>query len=225
MAVAELYKQEVENGWRALDQDTVHAPAWGHILGKCHEHNLPFVVALSGYRDPRMPIGKAGHRVIGFAYLDVASRGVMGSVNTNAKCSGRIYVMVDPQYRRARIGTALLDAVLRTVSPQYSPKEHSYQWENPRDDSTYYECRYNNHSEQRQWRSILMEVYVQNHGTVEKTTQGEEYQAIWNWLEMDLSMNLISHSPMFGRADRLPTSPLLDLLVFEHRCCPAEILV
>ncbi|KAK8088200.1 Acyl-CoA N-acyltransferase [Apiospora hydei] len=224
-AVAGLYKQEVETGWRALDQDVVQPPSWERILGNCQEQNLPFVVALSGYRDPRMPIGKAGHRVIGFAFLEVASRGIMGSVTTNAKCSGRVYVMVDPQHRRARIGTALLDAVLRAVSPQYGPKENSYQWENPQDNSTYHECRYNSHSEQRQWRSILMEVYVQNHGTKEKTTMGEEYQAIWNWLEMDLGMNLISHSPMFGRADRLPTSPLLDRLVFEHRCCPAEILV
>ncbi|KAK7951179.1 Acyl-CoA N-acyltransferase [Apiospora aurea] len=225
VAVAGIYKQEVENGWRALDQDVVQPPSWGHILGNCQEQNLPFVVALSGYRDPRMPIGKAGHRVIGFAFLEVASRGITGSVTTNAKCSGRVYVMVDPQHRRARIGTALLDAVLRAVSPQYSPKENSYQWENPQDNSTYHECRYDSHSAQRQWRSILMEVYVQNHGTKEKTTKGEEYQAIWNWLEMDLGMNLISHSPMFGRADCLPTSPLLDRLVFEHRCCPAEILV
>ncbi|KAK8050414.1 hypothetical protein PG994_012144 [Apiospora phragmitis] len=225
MAVAELYKQEVENGWRASDQDAVHPPSWAKILGQCHEHNLPFVVALSGYRDPRMPTREAGHRIIGFSFLDVASRGVVGSINTNAKCSGRLYVMVDPLRRRARIGTALLDAVLRAVSPQYSPKEHSYQWENPREDPTYFECRYNTHSEKRQWCSILIEVYIQNQGTKAKTTKGDEYQAIWNWLEMDFNMNLISHSPMFGRADRLTTSPLLDRLIFEHRCCPAEDLV
>lgn len=223
--VAQLYHQEVENGWRALDQTAVDAQSWTRVLSRCHEQNLPFVVALSGYRDPHMPISKAGHQVTGFAFLDVASRGVMGSVITNAKCSGRVYVMVAPQHRRARIGTALLDAVLKAVSPQYSPKELSYQWVNPHEKPAYFACRFNPHSEKRQWCSILMEVYVQNKGTKEKTTKGEEYQAIWDWLEMDLSMNLISHSPVFGRADHLPTSPILDQLVFEHRCCPAEDLV
>ncbi|KAK7924538.1 hypothetical protein PG985_006592 [Apiospora marii] len=223
--VAQLYQQEVETGWRALDQKPVDAQSWARILSHCHEHNLPFVVALSGYRDPRMPVSKAGHQVVGFAFLDVASRGIVGSVITNAKCSGRLYVIVAPQHRRARIGTALLDAVLKVVSPQYSPKELSYQWVNPRDDPTYFPRRHNPHSEERQWCSILMEVYVQNRGTKENTTKGEEYQAVWNWLEMDLSMDLISHSPVFGRADHLPTSPILDQLVFEHRCCPADIPV
>ncbi|KAK7969861.1 hypothetical protein PG988_008934 [Apiospora saccharicola] len=223
--VAQLYRQEVENGWRALDQKALDAQSWAHVLGRCQEHHLPFVVALSGYRDSRMPISKAGHQVIGFAVLDVASRGIVGSVATTAKCSGRLYVMVAPQHRRARIGTALLDSVLNIVSPQYSPKELSYQWESPHENHAYYPCRFNPHSEKRQWCSILMEVYVQNKGTKENTTKGEEYQAIWNWLEMDLSMNLISHSPMFGRADHLPTSPILDRLVFEHRCCPTEMRV
>ncbi|KAK8873159.1 acyl n-acyltransferase protein [Apiospora arundinis] len=222
--VAELYNHEVRNGWRALDRDPVYPPSWLQILNGCHEHNLPFVVALSGYRDPSMPITQAGHRVIGFAYLDMACRGIIGSVRTNAKESGRLYVMVDPQYRRARIGTAMVDAVLRAVSPHHTPKEHSYQWENPRENPDYFDYRYDAHSEKRQWCSILMEVYVQNQGTKEDTTKGDEYQTIWNWLEMDLSMNLISHSPRCGCANNLPTSPFLDRLVFEHRCSPAEIL-
>lgn len=225
ITVAKLYNQEVENGWRALDQDAVNPQSWTQILRNCRDEILPFVVALSGYRDPNVPIGQAGHQVIGFAYLDIASRGVIGSVRTNTKCSGRLYVMVDPQHRRTRIGTALLDAILRVVSPQYMPKEQSYQWENPRGDSNYFECRSNAHSQKRRWCSILMEVYIQNHGTRERTKRGDEYQVIWNWLEMDFSMNILSHSPIFGRADRLPTSPLLDQLVFEHRCSPADILV
>lgn len=212
--VAAIYNEEVRTGWRALDQDPVLAEKFRSVLATTHRQNLPFFVALSGWRDPSVPVEKAGHKVIGFAFVDIAGRGIIGSTQTHSKTL-RLYVMVEPGSRQKRVGTAMIDAVLRLVSPQYTAKERAYQFVNPQKNPIYRAIPQN--PDVRSWRSVLMEVYVKNLREKKLTEKGTEYRVIWNWLEEDHHMMLINHLEMCNKASHL-SDQWLDRLLFEHKC-------
>jgi hypothetical protein len=212
-AVAAIYNQEVRYGWRSLDEKPVGLEAWRGIFNQCKTLKLPFVVALTEYRNPYIPIEQAGHKLMGFAFLDIASRGITGSINSSGKHSARLYVLVDPQYRRNRVGTALLDSVMSMASPSYHKKEDSYQFENPNMDPVYFPANKN----PREYRTILIEVCVKNHGTKDDTAKGEEYQFIWNFLEGEFQTFLQSHAVSFGRCESQNPPVFLDRMIFEHQ--------
>lgn len=212
-AVAAIYNQEVQYGWRSLDEKPVSLPAWHGILNQCRSLKLPFVVALTEYRNPHVPIEQAGHQVMGFAFLDIGSRGITGSINSTGKHSARLYVLVDPQYRRNRVGTALLDAVMSMASPSYHQKEESYQFENAENDPVYLPA----HRNPREYRTILIEVCVKNLGNKDDTANGDEYQFIWNFLEGEFQTFLHSHAVSFGRCETQNPPFYLDRLIFEHQ--------
>ncbi|ORY69540.1 uncharacterized protein BCR38DRAFT_520491 [Pseudomassariella vexata] len=209
--VAAIYNHEIKEGWHAVDQDPVDPAGFKHILENCKKEKMPFIVALDKYNNPYDP--KETHAVIGFVFIDIAGRGIFGSLKTNSKESGRLYIMVSPEYRQQRVGTALLDSILAMVSHTYNSKELSYQWENKTDDSVHKVCYRN----PRQWRTLIMEVYVQSFGSKEKTEKSDEYRFILDWLSDEFALYLISHSVGFGRNDNLG-DPWLDRLVFEHIC-------
>ncbi|KAK6087959.1 hypothetical protein SCUP234_01025 [Seiridium cupressi] len=211
--VARIYNQEVCQGWRALDQESQTVAAFTQLLQLSRVEKIPFVVAMSEYRNPNIPIHEADHRVIGFAFLDVASRGVFGSTKSNGKHSAKMFVMVDPDFRRHRVGTALIDRVLIITSRGYLPKELSYQFENPDHDPTYNPELYN----PRQWRTVQLEIFIQNLGNVATTIEGDEFKFIRDWLRIDFQFTLDMHTSNYGIADR-HGQMLLDRVVFEHRC-------
>lgn len=212
--VAAIYNDEVRNGWRALDQEPVPAEKFRNILAVTHRQGLPFFVALSGWRDPNVPVADAGHKVIGFAFVDIAGRGIIGSTETHSETL-RLYVVVERESRRNRVGTAMIDAVLQLVSPQYIAKERAYQFVNPHKNPIYRAIPQN--PEVRPWRSVVLEVYVENLREKKLTEKGTEYQAVWNWLEEDHRMMLINHLEMCSKASHL-SDQWLDRLLFEHKC-------
>ncbi|KAI1879739.1 hypothetical protein JX265_002693 [Neoarthrinium moseri] len=213
--VTRIYNQEVREGWRAVDQEPLPATAWQNIFKACRREKLPFIVALSEYRNPNTAIEEAGHKVIGFAYLDVASRGVSGSVQSSARVSARLYVFVDPQHRRNRVGTALLDRICIMTSRSYICKEQSYQWETPSLDAAYFDEWRN----ARKYRTLTLEVYIENLGTGKKTEEGEEYQWIYNFLEEEFAFYKKLRTHHFAvKSDPEGFDIHLDRLIFEHRC-------
>ncbi|KAH8673774.1 hypothetical protein BX600DRAFT_433387 [Xylariales sp. PMI_506] len=218
-AVADIYNQEVYKGWRALDENPVDAADWQIVLENCRRERMPFIVALSGYRNPNFTVEQSNHKVIGFACLDVASRGIVGSVYSRGKHSARIYVMVKPQLRKCRVGTALIDKIFSLSSLSYNKKDPAYQFIDPWMDPLYDSKSFDT----GEYRTLLMEIYVKNLGSKEKTTQGEEYNFIWNFLEDDFQMHLKSHSVGFACAENQGSRIFLDRLIFEHQCRDVDV--
>jgi hypothetical protein len=212
--VTRIYNQEIGQGWRALDQEPQTVQAFITFLRFCCSENIPFIVAMSEYRNPNIPIEEVDHRVIGFAFLDVASRGIFGSTRSIGQHSGRLYVMVDSTFRRNRVGTALIDRMLITTSRGYLPKELSYQFLNPNNDPAYQSELYN----PREWRIVLMEVYVENLGNIATTKAGQEYQFIRQWLETEFRFTFSTYTSNFGIADCLDDQKYVDRLLLEYRC-------
>lgn len=213
MAVCTIYAQEVSDGWRALDQVAPDVEKFQNHLQLCQQQNIPFLVAMSGYRNPHIPVADQRHRVIGFAFLDIASRGVFGSTESNGKHSGRLYVMVDDRFRNMRVATALIDRMLIITSRGYLEKEASYQWVNPKNDPAYFpEGR-----SPRQWRTIQMEIYLENRGCPKETKDCQEYNFIRDWLQLDFNFIEDSYTSHYAIADHLLNKPL-DRLVLEHQC-------
>lgn len=212
--VAAIYNDEVRNGWRALDQEPIPAEKFRNVLAVTHRQGLPFFVALSGWRDSSVPASEACHKVIGFAFVDIAGRGIIGSTQTHSRTL-RLYVVVEPRSRKSRLGTAMIDAVLQLVSPKYTAKERAYQFVNPLKNPIYQ--TFSQNPKVRSWRSVLMEAYVENIREKNLTEKGTEYQAIRSWLEEDHRMMLINHLEMCNKASHL-SGQWLDRLLFEHKC-------
>ncbi|KAI0167722.1 hypothetical protein BJ166DRAFT_610468 [Pestalotiopsis sp. NC0098] len=213
MACCTIYAQEVSNGWRALDQVAPGVEKFQNHLQLCQQQNIPFLVAMSGYRNPHLPIADQRHRVIGFAFLDIASRGLFGSTESNGKHSGRLYVMVNDRFRNNRVATALIDRMLIITSRGYLEKEASYQWVNPKNDPAYFpEGR-----SPRQWRTIQMEIYLENRGCPKDTKDCQEYNFIRDWLQLDFNFTEENYTSNYAIADHLLNKPL-DCLVLEHQC-------
>jgi L-amino acid N-acyltransferase YncA len=211
--VTRIYNHEVINGWRALDQEPQTAHTFCNHLRYCRSEQIPFIVAMSGYRNPYVPLNEASHEVIGFAFLDIANRGIFGSSKSNAKHSGKVFIVVDPKVRRNRVATALLDRLLIITSRGYLEKEMSYQFINPKNDPVY-EPELRN---PRQWRVLQMEIYVKNQSNVEATQRGDEYSLIRDWLSIDFNFTMDSYTSNYGIAER-QVKIYLDRVVFEHRC-------
>lgn len=206
--VAEIYKKEVREGWGALDERPLPVATWRSIRKTCWDETLPFIVAMSGYRNPHIPVGQGNHKVIGFIFLDIGNRGIAGSMASPGKCSAKIYILVDPEYRRQRLGTSLLDAVFLRTSRPYMYKEDSYQFVNP-DGYDLYRERF---SRIRRFNSIFMEVYIKNLGGRGKTTEGEEYKFFDKFLG-DFDMSRVAHMGNFA----VIRETFLDRLIFEHK--------
>ncbi|KAF2999973.1 hypothetical protein E8E14_006017 [Neopestalotiopsis sp. 37M] len=179
--VSRIYTEEICNGWRALDQAPLDDEEFREHFRFCQKEGIPFLVAMSGYRNPHVPVTEQKHRVLGFAFLDIASRGLFGSAASNGKHSGRLYLIVDSRVRYNRIATALLDRMLIITSRGYLGNESSYQWVNPRQDSAYHQEGRGS----RQWRTLQLEIYLQNLGTEGETKRGQEYEWIQDWLKVE----------------------------------------
>ncbi|ETS76291.1 hypothetical protein PFICI_11678 [Pestalotiopsis fici W106-1] len=211
--ICRIYAEEVCNGWRALDQVPLGIESFQEHFRLCRKDNIPFLVAMSGYRNPHIPVTEQKHRVLGFAFLDIASRGLFGSAESNGKHSGRLYFMVDSRVRYNRIATALLDRMLIITTRGYLANESSYQWLNPDNDPAYNaEGR-----TPRQWRTLQLEIYLKNLGTEAETKNGQEYGWIRDWLQVEFQFFESSFTSNYGFADRRGDTTL-DRLVLERRC-------
>ncbi|KAH6654274.1 hypothetical protein BKA67DRAFT_274035 [Truncatella angustata] len=217
--VTVIYNGEVAEGHRALDHDTISVQAFQAYLQHCRKEKIPFIVAMSEYRNPNIPVEQVDHRVIGFAFLDVASRGIFGSTRSNGKHSARMYVMVAKHHRSNRVGTALIDRMLVMTSRGYIKKENSYQWINPKNDPAYFSELRN----PREWRVILMEIYIKNLGNVRNTHRDNEYKFVLKWLTLDFLFHMVSYTSNFGKDDR--HLDFVDRALFEHRCNDSDGLI
>lgn len=211
--VAQIYNREVKAGYRVLDREPVSFASFSYHLRYCQEEQIPFIVAMSEYRNPNMPLEEADHRVIGFAFFDIASRGIFGSTKSTGNQSAKLHIVVDPSYRRSRVASALLDRVLMMASQDYVAKAPSYQWVDSQNDPVYNKQGGN----PRKWCTVQMEVLIENHGSLRNTALGQEYQFIHNWLELEYDFAIIHHTKNYaicGRHEQM----FLDRLLLEHQC-------
>ncbi|KAI0480697.1 hypothetical protein GGR56DRAFT_671789 [Xylariaceae sp. FL0804] len=114
--VATIYNMEVQ-GIKVADRNPVGVDKFHNVLAGCRTQNMPFVVALGGYAEQDKT---DYHPVIGFAVVDTATRGIQGAYQTHGDIAGKLIVIVHPEYRHARIGTALMDVI------EYNPRKWWY---------------------------------------------------------------------------------------------------
>ncbi|KAI1631314.1 hypothetical protein F4809DRAFT_177739 [Biscogniauxia mediterranea] len=174
--VAEIYNNEVKNGYKVMDVNPVSVEDFRELFLTCVHEKSPFSVAVQGWHQPH-----TNHkpRILGFALVDAVSRGITGSYFTRSRLGGRITVIVHPDFRRKRIGSALIDSILSSCSRIYFPKR-GYPFRNPHGDRRLMRPEY--HPE-RQWHYLEMDVIIRSGENEEETRKGEEFQWIWNYLE------------------------------------------
>ncbi|KAI0602999.1 hypothetical protein F4775DRAFT_7627 [Biscogniauxia sp. FL1348] len=208
--VAEVYNNEVKNGYKVMDVNPVSVEDFQALILACQHDKMPFIVALEGWHPPHKD---ANPRLIGFALVDAVSRGITGSRFTRSCHGGKITVIVHPDFRRKRIGSALIDIILSSCSRTYFPKL-GYQFLNPNQDHTFMRPVYNG----RQWHYLEMDVIVRSGESEEETRKGEEFQWIWNYLEERYLLILVNYGvKMLKNPDTEPVQ-YLDKLTFRHLC-------
>ncbi|KAI3337081.1 hypothetical protein HD806DRAFT_542797 [Xylariaceae sp. AK1471] len=207
-AITAIYNQEIADGYKVMDTKPVSSDNFNRIYSQCLAEKMPFVVAIEGWHGA----ADASHSdVIGFALVTAVYRGISGSYETLSRPGGKLLVIVKPEYRRKKIGTALIDVILSSCSTRYMPKG-GYQFVNIAQDRTL--MRYE--SNPRAWYYLEMEVMILSFENEEKTRQHDEFQWIWNFLEAKFCL-LLKHYD-----DRCFFEPLhkkwLDKLTFRHTC-------
>jgi GNAT superfamily N-acetyltransferase len=207
-AITAIYNQEIADGYKVMDTVPVSSGNFHRIYSQCLDQKMPFVAAIGGWHcaaDESYP------NVMGFGLVTAVDRGISGSYETLSKPGGRLLVIVKPEYRRKKIGTALIDIILSSCSTRYLPKG-GYQFVNITQDRTL--MRYESNS--RKWFYLEMEVMILSVENENKTRQLEEFQWIWNFLEAKFCL-LLKHYD-----DRCFFEPLqkrwLDKLTFRHTC-------
>ncbi|CAJ2506148.1 Uu.00g002780.m01.CDS01 [Anthostomella pinea] len=207
--VAAIYNKEIDEGWRVIDAGKVSPDRFRQLFNGCREEKMPFVVALEGWHDPNI----TDNRVIGFAFIDAISRGIMGAYSTHSRPGGRLTVVVDSEFRRKKVGTALIDVVMTACSTRYLPKL-GHQFVNPLQNRTTMRPEYNS----RYWWYIDMVVHIKSEKTEKMTRQGDEFKWIWDWLESTFVLILIDYDEKCLKDQRQPRGEWLDRLTFRHVC-------
>ena len=210
--VAAIYNQEVQQSYKVFDTQPVSIAQFRTLLKTCREQNQPFIVAVKGRYDPDNNLRR---QVIGFCLLDTLQRGIAGSYEVTARPCGKISLVVHPDWRRKKVGTALLDILLICCSTFYIGK-HGYKWVT-NSDLTYAEPAYN----PRKWYTLQMDVLVRSGKTKKEVEESDEYKWMLEFLEAKFNMQLIRHDEYFCHSPHMylgASQRWLDRLVFEHRC-------
>ncbi|KAI4862875.1 hypothetical protein F4820DRAFT_428823 [Hypoxylon rubiginosum] len=196
------------------DRQDVTPENFNRLLLGCSVNSLPFVVAVQGPAGDKLEDYEPD-RIIGFALVGLATRGLMGSYATSGEHNGKITAVVRREFRRKNVGTALLDVVFTICSPIHNPIrgyevvgifEH-------RGDPTYWPA------ERHPRRFIHLEMdYVLPGGTsIEAVEATDAFQWIDDYLYVNFQMSLVHHDDLYI-SDRRFEPGWFDRLVYRHRC-------
>ncbi|KAI1426017.1 hypothetical protein F5Y12DRAFT_794953 [Xylaria sp. FL1777] len=207
-AIAAIYNQEVADGYNAMDITPVGQEDFRGIYNQSLTEKMPFIVAVKGWYGA---IDATHQEVIGFALITPVSRGIVGSYDTLSKCGGKLLVIVKPECRRKKIGTALMDIIITNCTGWHIPKG-GYQFVNLTHDWISKEFG----SNPRKWWYLEMEVMIRSAEDEEKAREGDEFQWIWNFLEAKFNL-LLKHydEKCFYQPHKMYW---LDKLTFRRDC-------
>ncbi|TRX94763.1 hypothetical protein FHL15_004224 [Xylaria flabelliformis] len=177
--ITAIYNREVSEGYKVMDTKPIRPDDFHTIYKRCQVERMPFVVAVEGYH------GVTDQKIIGVALVTEVSLGIAGSLETLSSRGGKLLVIVEPEYRRKKVGTALIDLIITNCTGWYVSKcgcqfvNYTHDWisnefgRNP-----------------RRWWYLEMEVMILSGDNEETTRKGEEFQWIWNFLEAKFDMML-----------------------------------
>ncbi|KAL0473358.1 hypothetical protein QR685DRAFT_569427 [Neurospora intermedia] len=159
-AVASLYNSE---DVQKFDSVPLGPANFEKILTDTHGHELPFIVAVSG--SARVDTLKDGIRfesnqpqqkvlpsnlqeglVLGFAYLSVWKPGLAGSKTGTSRATAEAHVYVHTSWRRKKIGSALLDRLLASVSLNAKSKKMCDFWDPSRNPAYAAPCQHDRYT-------------------------------------------------------------------------------
>ncbi|KAH7037881.1 uncharacterized protein B0I36DRAFT_428425 [Microdochium trichocladiopsis] len=251
-AVAEIYNLEVRDSHRTLDTNPVAETDFDQLFTRLKAIDAPFLVAVKGWHKSLLPSSPSAARkrrnatttnnknniIIGFALVDVLSPGIAGSPLTCAAPCGRITLIVHPDHRGKRIGTAMMDVILSVCSQRH----HSlggYQFVNPSDDRRFVEPMDN----LRRWYTLFLDLLVESSPesatlyqrfaasadaaapprTAEHRAQRLRQHREWwvaEWLESRFGTLLVEHTERLYKHDSADAKGRgwLDRLVMKHEC-------
>ncbi|RYP90451.1 hypothetical protein DL770_003424 [Monosporascus sp. CRB-9-2] len=211
--VAAIYNREVNNSYKVVDTQPVTVAKFHELLRGCKAHSQPFVVAVAGWHFADME--DCENSIIGFCLVDALERGISGSYNTSTKPCGKIIVVVHPDWRQKKLGTALIDVIMASCSTRYTSRQ-GYQWMSTLDDEVHVRPSYN----KRRWHTLQIQVLVRSGKSKEDVQRGEEYKWIFEFLEVKFALLLTKHDEKlyYHPSQALGLNHWLDRLTFEHRC-------
>ncbi|KAI1131555.1 hypothetical protein F5Y10DRAFT_286461 [Nemania abortiva] len=207
-AITDIYNQEIADGYKVMDTNALRQEDFYKVYVQCVAEKAPFVVAVEGQHEA---IGEGRQEVIGFALVTAVNLGITGSYDTLSRCGGKLLVIVKPEYRRKKIGTALIDILITNCTGWYMPKG-GYQFVNFTND--WISTEFGNKS--RKWWYLQMEVIIRSGADEHATRQGEEFQWIWNFLESKFDL-LLKHYDEKCLCDPRQMK-WLDKLTFRRDC-------
>lgn len=141
-------------------------------------------------------------KILGFAFVAEPRVGFFNAPCPGARHSGHVRVVVHPEHRRNKYGSALLDRILLCLSP-YHRSQIDYEWECP-DNTHIYEkpATYN----RRQYNRIYLETL----------TGAKEKEPEWRSKMLDkFEFKRVAHFSNMLRTDRGDESEWLGLSVWE----------
>ncbi|KAI1313675.1 hypothetical protein F5Y03DRAFT_389974 [Xylaria venustula] len=183
-AIAAIYNQEVADGYKLMDTKPVRQEDFRTIYSQSLVEKMPFVVAVAGWHGA---MNTSHQEVIGFALITAVSRGIAGSYDTSSRRGGKLLVIVKPQCRRKKIGTALMDIIITNCTGWHMSKG-GYQFVNFTHDWMSNEYG----SSPRTWWYLEMDIMIRSAENEERAREGEEFQWIWNFLESKFTL-LLQH--------------------------------
>ncbi|KAI1355816.1 hypothetical protein F5Y01DRAFT_326327 [Xylaria sp. FL0043] len=208
-AIAAIYNQEIADGYKVMDTKPVEINDFQKLYNQSLEEKLPFIVAVEGWYGS---MDTTHHEVAGFALITTVSRGIAGSCETLSTRGGKLVVIVKPEFRRKKIGTALMDIIVTNCTGWHMPKG-GYQFVNFTHDWISTEFGHN----PRKWWYLEIEIMIRSAENEKRAREGEEFQWIWNFLEAKFNL-LLKHydEKCFYQPHKMYW---LDKLTFRRDCC------
>ncbi|KAI0870270.1 hypothetical protein GGS24DRAFT_511008 [Hypoxylon argillaceum] len=207
-AITDIYNHEIAEGYNVMDTNPLEEEDFYKMYNRCVTEKIPFIVAVKGWHGE---IEEPHQTVVGFSLVTAVSLGITGSYETLSSPGGKLLVIVKPEYRRKKIGTALIDILMTNCTGWYISKS-GYQFVNFTHDWISAEFGTN----PRKWWYLDMEVMIRSGEKEEITRKGEEFQWIWNFLESKFDLLLKHYDEKCFYEPRHMT--WLDKLTFRRPC-------
>lgn len=217
-SVTKIYNQEVRTSHRTVDSHEVSEASFTKIFDNCKQSNAPFLVAVKGWLQSSS--GVSPDTIIGFAYVEVLATGIGNSWDTCAATCGRVKLIVHPDYRKNRVGTAMLDVIVSSCSQRHQPYQ-GYQFINLEDDRRFVRPIDNI----GRWYKLYIEVFIKSelHSSekpaIERVKEHDEWWFCES-LETRFCTLLVDHREKLYRhtSDDEKGTYWLDRLTLQHEC-------
>lgn len=235
-AVAAIYNSEAI---QKFDSAPLGASDFKKILINTHGHEYPFIVAISG--SARVDALKDGIRfessqpqrkvlppdlkegvVLGFAYLSVWRPGLTGSYTGTGRAALEAHVFVHTSWRHRKIGSALLDRLLASVSLDAKSKDMCDFWDPSRNPAYAAPCQHERYTYKIYMQYLVQTKFNIKEGVWEVQENKDDVAWVKNLLETKFGFK---EKVRFEAAYRSPkiegggANHWLDAVVFEHICC------